>query len=168
MKHLVFTFLFSFLLSAEALGDWKVDFSRRQQDIRQKEVQEPVYQAKEKTLFDMVTQRQAPIEDLVIVNTEKGFLPSRVSLKKNQRYRVHVININREQKNLSFMMDAFSQHHGTYFGDKVVFEIEPRKQGLFDFHCPETAARGQIVINSEVPEIDSPLDAIRMRQPASE
>ncbi len=168
MKHGVKIILMITFLGQTVAAEWNVDFSRRQQDLIEAEKSLPIYEVQNKTVLDMVTERQAPTEDLVIINTKEGFMPSRVNLKQNQRYRVHVVNVNNDNKNLSFMMDAFSQHHGTYFGEPVVFEIEPRQQGLFDFRCPETAARGQLVINSEVPEIESPLENIRMRQPASE
>jgi hypothetical protein len=166
-KFIARVLIISFFAQGVA-ADWKIDFSRRQQDRIKMEKAQPVYKAENKSILDMVTERQAPIEDLVIINTKKGFFPARVNLKQNQRYRVHVVNVNEQQKNISFMMDAFSQHHGTYFGEPVVFEIEPRQQGLFDFRCPETAARGQIVINSELPVIESPMESIRLRQPASE
>jgi cupin superfamily acireductone dioxygenase involved in methionine salvage len=88
--------------------------------------------------------------------------------KRGQRYRMHVVNVNESKKNLSFMMDAFSEHHGTYFGKEVVFEIEPRKEGLFTFHCPETQERGQIVVYASDAPVESPLESIRLRRPASE
>lgn len=149
-------------------ADWGIDFSRRQQDLVDMEKQKKAYKEEKKSLLDMVTDRQQPMQDLVIMNTAKGFFPPRVQVKRNQRYRVHVINANKEQKNLSFMFDAFSEHHGTYFGEPVTFVIEPRKEGLFDFQCPETGVKGQFVVYASDTPIESPLETIRLRRPASE
>ena len=66
------------------------------------------------------------------------------------------------------MLDAFSEHHGTYFGDEVVFEIEPRKEGLFSFQCPETLAKGKFVVYASDVPVESPLESIKLRRPASE
>lgn len=161
---IILLFLFSSVVQAE----WMVDFSRRQKDLVELEKQQEVYKEEKKSVLDMVTDRQAPMQDLVIINTLKGFHPQRVQVKQGQRYRVHVVNVNKENKNISFMMDAFSQHHGTYFGEEVVFEIEPRKEGLFDFQCPETDAKGQFVVYSSDSPIESPLESISIRRPASE
>lgn len=163
---LIATSLVSFVSLAQA--EWKIDFSRRQKDMISTEKRLPSYEQPEKTLLEQVTEREAPTEDLVIMNTEKGLVPARVFLKPNQRYRMHVVNINQANRNLSFMMDDFSQHHGTYFGEHVSFEIEPRREGLYEFRCPETGAVGQVVVNSEQPQIESPLESLKLRQPASE
>ncbi len=167
MKALSLLF-FVCLLSSTLQAEWMVDFSRRQKDLVDLEKQRQVYQEEKKTLLDMVTDREAPSQDLVIINTPEGFRPEVIQVKRNQRYRVHVVNINKDQKNLSFMMDAFSQHHGTYFGDQVVFEIEPRREGLFDFQCPETSAKGQMVVYATDTPVESPLESIELRRPASQ
>lgn len=167
MKSLIMIFI-SLIMSLPASAEWMIDFSRRQKDLVEMEKKHIVYKQEKKSVLDMVTDRQAPLEDLVIINTGKGFHPQKVKVKRNQRYRVHVVNVNKEMKNVSFMMDAFSQHHGTYFGEEIVFEIEPRKEGLFDFQCPETSAKGQLVVFASDTPIESPLESIRLRRPASE
>ncbi len=166
MKSLALVFIIC-MSAWPALADWKIDFSRRQQDLVELEKQKQIYQQEDKSVLDMVTDRQAPMQDLVIINTEKGFYPDRIQVKRDQRYRVHVVNVNHKNKNISFMFDAFSEHHGTFFGDPVVFEIEPRKEGLFDFQCPETKAKGQFVVFSSDEAIESPLESIPLRRPAS-
>lgn len=160
--------IFSFLISSIAHADWMIDFSRRQQDMVELEKQQKVYVEEKKSVLDMVTDRQAAMQDVVIIHTEKGFQPKNIQVKRNQRYRIHVVNVNKKNKNVSFMMDAFSQHHGTYFGEEVVFEVEPRKEGLFDFQCPETLAKGQFVVFASDTPIESPLETIKLRRPASE
>lgn len=151
-----------------SMADWGIDLSRRQRDLVEIEKQQQVYKEEKKSILDMVTDRQESMQDLVIINTEKGLLPGKIQIKRNQRYRVHVVNVNQRQKNLSFMLDAFSQHHGTYFGQPVVFEIEPRKEGIFDFQCPETGEKGQFVVFASDTPIESPLESIKLRRPASE
>jgi hypothetical protein len=85
-------------------------------------------------------------QELVILNTAKGFIPSNLRLRKGFHYTLHVVNVNEEKKNVSFMLDAFQQHHATYFGKIKTFELDPNKEGIFEFQCPETAALGKIVI----------------------
>lgn len=167
MKSLVLIIV-SIVFSLQAYGDWKIDFSRRQKDLMELERQQTVYKEEKKSVLDMVTDRKGPLQDIVIINTQSGFHPEKVRVNRNQRYRVHVVNVNKQMKNLSFMMDAYSQHHGTYFGEEVVFEIEPRKEGIFDFQCPETAAKGQLVVFANETPIESPLESIKLRRPASE
>lgn len=160
--------LISIFFTTFSYGDWTIDFSRRQKDLMELERQKEIFKEEKKSILDMVTDRQETMQDIVIINTKEGFRPQKIQVKRNQRYRVHVVNVNQQHKNISFMLDAFSQHHGTYFGNEVVFEIEPRKEGLFDFKCPETLARGQFVVYaSEVP-LPSPLESIKLRRPASE
>lgn len=161
--------LTSLLFSFQAVADsWKFDFSRRQKDMIELEKQQRQIASEEKTVLGMITERQGPMQDIVIINTPSGFLPAQIPIKRNQRYRVHVVNVNKDKKNISFMMDDFSQHHGTFFGEEVVFEIEPRKEGLFSFLCPETGAKGKMVVYATDVPIESPLESIRLRRPASE
>ncbi|MCB0378209.1 MAG: cupredoxin domain-containing protein [Bdellovibrionales bacterium] len=167
MKTLSLALVILFFLPS-AMAEWKIDFSRRQQDLIELEKQQTTYKEEQKTILDMVTDRQAPLQDLVIINTHSGFYPQNVQVRKNQRYRIHVVNVNKDNKNVSFMMDAFSQHHGTYFGEEVTFVIEPRREGMFDFQCPETAAKGHFVVFASDSPVDSPLENIKLRAPASE
>ena len=161
---LFITFVF---FSGSLRADWSVDFSRRQKDLVEMEKRVKIYKEEKKSVLDMLTDRQEPMQDLVIINTKEGFRPQRIQVKRHQRYRISVVNVNKGKKNISFMLDAFSQHHGTYFGEQVVFEIEPRKEGLFDFHCPETSSKGQLVVYASDNPIESPLESIKIRRPAS-
>jgi plastocyanin domain-containing protein len=167
MKSLLI-FILSLAFTGIAQAEWKIDFSRRTEALAEIEKRQEIYKEENKSILDMVTDRQSPMQDLVIIHTARGFQPGKISVKRNQRYRVHVVNIAKDNKNVSFMLDAYSQHHGTYFGEEVVFEIEPRKEGMFEFLCPETAARGQMVVYASDVPIESPLENIRLRNPASE
>lgn len=164
-RWIVFSIVF---VAASAHAEWKVDFSRRQQNLVDMETKKQIYKKEKKTFLDMVLDREAPIQDLVILHKDKQFYPANVQVKTNRRYRVHVVNVDKENKNVSFMLDAYSQHHGTFFGEDKSFVIETRKEGMFQFQCPETAAKGHLVVRSSDTPIDSPLQNIEMRQPASE
>lgn len=159
---------FLLLTTSVSFADWNIDFSRRQKDLVEMERRQMVYKEEKKSILDMVTDRQESMQNIVIMNTAKGLVPDRIQVKRNQRYQVHIVNANKQNKNVSFMLDAFSQHHGTYFGEPISFEIEPRKEGLFDFHCPETGAKGQFVVYASDNPIESPLESIKLRRPASE
>lgn len=100
-----------------------------------------------KSLLSKVFQEiSSPSQTLVILNTENGFVPDQLRLKKGVNYRIHVVNVNEKEKNVSFVLDAFSEHHATYFGKQKTFEISPKTEGIFSYQCPETAKQGRIVI----------------------
>lgn len=99
-----------------------------------------------------------PSNEIVILNTETGFIPAKVQLRKGEAYKIHVVNLNMREKNTSFLMDAFTQSHNTVFGVQKTFNIEPQVEGIFSFQCPETGIQGQVVV------VQDPADN---RKPAS-
>jgi len=161
-------FLFCFLATTAVFAEWKVDFTHRQENIVKREKQRNIASEDKKSFLDMVFERQAPQQEIVIMHSEKGFSPNILQVKKDQRYKVHVVNVDEKTKNVSFMLDAFSQHHGTFFGKPVSFIIEPRKEGMYQFLCPETAAKGRLVVTGLKNPVVDPLQGVELRQPASE
>ncbi len=106
---------------------------------------------KSKSLISAFFDQGEPVQDLVILQTEHGFVPSTVRVRKNGRYRVSVVNVNEKEKNVSFILDAFSEHHATYYGKIKTFILEPKKEGSFSFESPETSAEGKLIVfNPEV------------------
>lgn len=87
-----------------------------------------------------------PTKEIVILNTEAGFVPKQVRVKKGEAYKVHVVNLNMREKNVSFLMDSFSQSHNTIFGVKKTFNIEPQVEGVYSYQCPETGVQGQLIV----------------------
>lgn len=92
-----------------------------------------------------------PSQDIVILNTERGFVPNTIRIRKDGRYTIHVVNVNDKEKNVSFILDGFTEHHATFFGKVKTFRIEPRKEGVFSFLSPETAVEGKIIVYSSGP-----------------
>ena len=135
-------------------ADWKLDLSRRQKSVRSEDLKQAAEVTTETQkpsgLFEAIFDSKEPMQELVIINTEKGFLPANVRVRKGARYLVHVVNVNEKEKNVSFVLDAFSEHHATYFGKVKSFRIEPKKEGVFSFQCPETSAEGRIVVYAPV------------------
>lgn len=129
---------------------WEVDFSRRQTDfkrvVNQSRLPASAASSEKAGLIEKVFEVAEPTQDLVILNTDKGFVPETVHLRKGATYRVHVVNVNESEKNISFVLDAFSEHHSTVFGRTKTFTISPKADGVFDFLCPETAMQGRIVV----------------------
>lgn len=111
-----------------------------------------------KGIFDTIFESGEPVQEIVILNTEKGFIPSSVRVRKNGRYKVHVVNVNDKEKNVSFILDGFSEHHATFYGKLKTFTLEPKKEGVFSFQSPETSAEGRLIVFN--PEIS-------IRHPAS-
>ncbi len=87
-----------------------------------------------------------PTKEIVILNTETGFIPEKIRVKKGEAYKVHVVNLNMKEKNVSFLMDSFTQSHNTVFGIRKSFNIEPQIEGVYSFQCPETGVQGQLIV----------------------
>lgn len=131
---------------------WDVDMSRRQKELTHSRLPASVVDsvpAKGGGLMSNFFESIEPAQEIVILNTEKGFVPETIRLKKGQNYKIHVVNVNDGEKNTSFVLDAFSEHHATYFGKEKTFALAPKTEGIFSFQCPETAKQGRIIIISE-------------------
>lgn len=156
-KLIVFVVVSNVQVSVKA---WDVDLSRRKQELQKLNGNGPtaLQSKKEENLMSSVFQSLEPTQEIVILNTEKGFVPETLRLKRGQNYKISVVNVNEKEKNTSFILDAFSEHHGTFFGQPKTFELSPKVEGVFSFQCPETAKQGHIVVT---PEADA-------RRPAGE
>jgi len=130
---------------------WEVDMSRRSSDLQKMKKSGPTIvdmnnSQTEKSMFSGIFTALDPAQEIVILNTEKGFVPETLRLKAGQSYKIHVVNVNENAKNVSFVFDAFSEHHGTFFGQPKTFVISPKIEGIFSFQCPETAKQGRVVV----------------------
>lgn len=138
---------FIYFFSIPAAGDWAIDLSRRRKDLKPPE-QMPTADKRNESFFDFLTEGTSPAQEIVLLNTPAGFVPSTLRLREGQNYKIHIVNVNENQKNVSFILDSFAEHHATFFGKVKTFQIEPKKTGVYPFSCPETAAQGRIVIYS--------------------
>lgn len=129
---------------------WEVDLSRRQGDLQKMKSRGPasvVTENKSETsMLSGIFTSLDPAQEIVIMNTDKGFVPETLQLKAGRTYKIHVVNVNESAKNVSFVFDAFSEHHGTFYGQPKTFEISPKIEGVFSFQCPETAKQGRVVV----------------------
>lgn len=154
-------FLFSlfFFVQVKVHAEWNIDLSRRQTDFTRIENQrmptstnfEPL-KANDADILDALKKVVNPVEpsqEIVILQTEKGFLPEMIHLKKNDVYKIHVVNLNLKEKNISFVMDAFSQTHNTVYGNIKTFTIQPKVEGVYSFQSPETGFLGKVVITPD-------------------
>lgn len=142
------------LMTFSVAEAWEVDFSRRQVEFKSVNNQDrlPASVVKEEKplgLINKVFEDASSVQDIVIMNTEKGFVPDTVGLRKGNQYRIHVVNVNSQEKNISFIADAFSEHHNTFFGKVKTFTINPKTDGMFSFQCPETSVQGKFVVYPE-------------------
>lgn len=160
LKALVFSFFYFIQVKVHA-ADWAIDLSRRQTDFTRIENQRMpaatnATETPAKTDGDIlealkkVVNPVEPSQEIVILQTETGFIPEMVHLKKNDVYKIHVVNLNAKEKNVSFMMDAFSQTHNTIYGVVKTFTIQPKIEGVYSYQSPETGALGKVVITPEV------------------
>lgn len=141
------------LMVSNSAQAWEVDFSRREVDFsrvkNENRLPASVQEDQTATILTRVFDSVEPAQDIVIMNTEKGFVPETVRLKKGNNYRIHVVNVNGKEKNVSFVLDAFSEHHNTVFGEQKTFQVTPKTDGIFSYQCPETAVQGKFIIYSD-------------------
>lgn len=149
------------VFSTQTAKAWEIDLSRRQSVLRSKELSKET--APIATLDGLEEQLDGgePSQEVVILNTKAGFVPKTIRLRTGTKYQIYVVNVNGENKNVSFIMDAFSQYHGTFFGEPKVFLLTPKKDGLFSFQCPETSEEGRIIVYTAT-------TSKTIRRPASE
>lgn len=153
----------SLLLATTFAQAWEVDMSRRQVDFdrvtNQNRLPASTNTDETVSLFSQVFDSVEPTQDIVILNTEKGFVPDAIRVKKGGSYRIHVVNVNSKDKNVSFVLDAFSEHHNTVYGQVRTFNLNPKVDGVFSYQSPETATQGRVIV------ISTPKDSNRV--PAS-
>ena len=175
--------------SSAASAEWKVDLSRRQKEIRQYDMNDgpvepttssrspasvqPMFASEEPKTNWPSPELPAPapqavsfepgeqVTEVVIMNTQKGFVPNTVRLRKDVKYKVHIVNVNEKEKNISFVLDGFSEHQSTYYGKVKSFYLQPTREGVYSFNCPETSIEGRLVVFA-------PPGAANIRTPASE
>ncbi len=150
----LFIKIFLLILVATQAWSWDVDLSRRKLDFDRVSDQNrlPASQTSVNPGFNLedLIPSHAPIQDIVILNTEKGFVPEKVVVRKGEVYKIHLVNVHSEKKNISFILDDFAESHNTPFAIEKQFELKPKKSGEYGFHCPETSFQGRlIVIDSE-------------------
>jgi hypothetical protein len=163
----LFTSLLALMCSTSAFAEgWKVDFSRRQQTTRSEDLRapaatdQPVAGAPEPSFFESLFQSGDIAQEIVVLHTETGFVPNTIRVKKGLNYKIHVVNVNDKEKNVSFVLDSFSEHHATFYGKLKSFVVRPQKEGVYKFVSPETSAQGKIVV--------FPSNGPEQRLPASE
>ncbi len=143
-----------FTLVGVQAQSWDVDMSRRTLDFDRVSDQNrlPASAKTESPGFSVeaLIPSNLPVQDIVILNTDKGFIPEKVVVRKGEVYKIHLVNVHSEKKNISFILDDFAESHSTPFAKEKKFELKPKKAGEFSFHCPETSFHGRlIVIESE-------------------
>ena len=149
----LFSKIFLFSIVCSVANAWDVDFSRRQVNFSRVQdadrlpasIQESQSMDIRGSALDVIE----PAQDIVIMNTDRGFVPEQIHLKKGGNYRIHIVNINNREKNVSFIADAFSEHHNTVYGEQKTFSVSPKTDGVFSYQCPETAIQGKFIIYSD-------------------
>jgi plastocyanin len=169
MKSIKALIAFSFLYSIPAAADWNVDFSRRSDQMRSKVMlpSERSENQEEKGVFDKIFETSVPMQEIVIINTEQGFVPSTVRVREGAQYRLVIVNVNEKAKNVSFVLDSFSEHHATFYGKMKSFHISPKKEGVYTFVSPETSAQGRLVVHPALGKPEAQMGG-EVRAPASE
>jgi hypothetical protein len=146
MKTLI---AFAIIFATNSVFAFEIDFSRRKSFMKSNEVQVEAPQmtlTPEPTSVENVRVNFEASQDIVILNTDKGFVPKTLALREGVKYKIHVVNVNDKEKNVSFIMSAFAQHHGTYYGQIKTFEVIPSKEGVYTYQCPETSLEGKVVV----------------------
>lgn len=138
---------------------WEIDFSRRTKELQTlrlpASIVDQVPKSARKTPVAITAER-----DIVVMQTENGFVPQIINLKVGESYTFHIVNVNSKAKNASFMLDGFSENHATYFGTTRTFEIKPKVTGKFKFQSPEPGYFGEINVDGDVASEDIPSSRI--------
>lgn len=147
MKRYVIWILCFWFLDAQA---WEVDLSRRQVDFNRitNHSRLPASQVQEEPLGLLKQALTIPevSQDIVILNTDDGFIPERVNVRKGGSYQIFVVNVNSKFKNASFILDAFTEHHATAYGRVKSFKITPKVDGVYTFISPESGLQGRLIV----------------------
>ncbi len=152
-----------FLVSLKTSA-WDVDLSRRIKNVESKVVDELRWPASLKPAEELFSETPVqqmfssvePAQSISILNTENGFVPDTIRIRKDGNYKIFVANVNEKNKNASFILETFGQNHGTYFGKPKNFELSAKVNGIFTFLCPETGAQGKIIVFSDK-EVPTPV-----------
>ncbi len=149
-QHFIKIGFVTLLLLGSFAQAWEVDMSRRKLDFDRISDQNRL-PASEQTVssgfsVEQILPNLQPVHDIVILNTDKGFVPENVVVQKGDVYKIHLVNVNSDKKNISFIMDDFAESHSTPFAVDKEFEISPKKTGEYTFHCPETSYRGRLIV----------------------
>lgn len=164
--------LFGILVCLRSFA-WEIDFSRRQVDFKRISDSNRAPASVDGPVSLMPAEQEVPLmsflggqpsfaessSDVVVLNTENGFIPAQLHLRKGKNYTIHVVNTHPREKNLSIVMDEFTVKEATLFGVEKSFSISPKVDGIFSFQCPETGKEGKIVVYSG--------DGASVRTPAS-
>ncbi len=143
-----------------AFAGWTIDFSRRESQMRswvsdsnlnnsqtsQGQDESMAQNASGANFLDGVVDTTLPTQDIVILNTDQGFIPSKVRVREGQQYRIVVVNVNKKERNASFIMDAFNEHDATFYGKLKSFYIHPKKDGVYSYESPETSMQGELIV----------------------
>lgn len=163
VKSFIRSFLFSFCFFAQVkVSALELDLSRRQAEPTPIEnsrmpnsapvATRKIEKSTDAEILEALKNVINPAEvskEIVIVNTESGFVPEVIQVKKGEIYKIHIVNLNMKEKNTSFLMDSFTQSHNTVYGNLKTFTIEPKVEGIYSYQCPETGVQGRLVVIPE-------------------
>lgn len=88
-------------LVANTVFAFEIDFSRRKPFMKSNEVQGEAPQmtlTPEPTSVENVKVNFESSQDVVILNTDKGFVPKSLALREGVKYKIHVVNVNDKEK----------------------------------------------------------------------
>ena len=72
--RLVIPFLVLLMLSPVSYGDWSIDLSRRQNQMKANEMKQATVEDERGSFLDLVLHKGEPLQELVIINTKDGFV----------------------------------------------------------------------------------------------
>ncbi len=154
VKHFTKFFLFIIFSCIQVtVHAWELDLTRRQPEMKQLVKTKTPNELKPKESsslnFTEIAGQLEPEKTIIIINTETGFIPNRISMQKGKSYKIHVVNLNTKEKNISFVLDSFSENHSTYYGELKNFILRPQREGIYSFISPENNFKGEFIVTGE-------------------
>ncbi len=140
---------------------FEIDFSRRQlqfDKVVDSVVMQPANsvetslttglspQLSSQSLLERVFTPPSEVREIAVLLTEAGFVPQTVYLRKGTTCVLHIVNLHPREKNISVVIDAFTENHFLPFGVPKRIELQVKADGVFSFQTPELGSVGRLVV----------------------
>jgi hypothetical protein len=122
----------SILILSLVVQAWEIDFSRRTTETNSIASETLPWPSSQRLNDDFLS--ESPLKQMFtsidvgqtisLLHTEEGFIPNTLRLKKDNAYKLYVVNVNEKFKNVSFILDSFGQSFGIYFGKTRTSKIK--------------------------------------------
>lgn len=87
-----------------------------------------------------------PSQEVVLIHTSTGFVPSQIVIDTTRNYELHVVNVSDTVKTASFFIDHFGVQKGMPYASVQKVQLRPKQAGKFSIFSPETNFEAQLIV----------------------